>query len=133
MIVWLVVGGIGGLAVGWLIRQVRRRLDNPPVEITIALMTGYFAYIPADLASASGVHAVVTAGVYIGWHTPELTTVQTRLQGDAVWEILTFLLNALLFVLIGLQLPTILEGLTDETPLTYFGWAVAVTDAYVRP
>jgi len=125
--VWNVVAGVGiGLAVGWLIRQVRRRLDNPPVEITIALMTGYFAYIPADLASASGVLAVVTAGVYIGWHTPELTTVQTRLQGDAVWEILTFLLNAFLFVLVGLQLPVILDALGEQSLAAQAGPAARV-------
>src|SRR5207247_7909326 len=108
--VWVVVGGVAvGLSAGWVIRQVRRRLNNPPVEITIALMTGYFTYIPADLIGVSGVLAVVTAGVYVGWHTPELTTAETRMQGDAVWEILTFLLNALLFVLVGLQL----RGLRD--------------------
>ena len=55
--------------------------------------------------------AVVTVGIYVGWYTPELTTVQTRLQGDAVWEILTFLLNALLFGLVGLQLRPILDSL----------------------
>jgi monovalent cation/hydrogen antiporter len=116
LFVWNVAGGIGlGLVVGWIIRQVRRRLDNPPVEITIALMTGYFAWIPGDLLNVSSVLAVVTAGIYIGWHTPELTTVETRLQGDAVWEILTFLLNALLFVLVGLQLPAILDALGGYT------------------
>ena len=109
---WSIGGGIGiGLALGWLIRQVRRRLDNPPVEVTIALMTGYFTFIPAYLVGASGVVAVVTAGVYIGWYTPELTTLQTRLQGDAFWEILTFLLNGLLFILVGLSLPAVLDGL----------------------
>ena len=55
--------------------------------------------------------AAVTVGIYVGWYTPELTTVQTRLQGDAVWEILTFLLNALLFGLVGLQLRPILDSL----------------------
>jgi CPA1 family monovalent cation:H+ antiporter len=59
----------------------------------------------------SAVLAVVTVGIYVGWYTPELTTVQTRLQGDAVWEILTFLLNALLFGLVGLQLRPILDSL----------------------
>ena len=57
--------------------------------MTIALLSGYFAFIPANCAGASGVLAVVTAGVYMGWRTPELTSVQTRLQGDGVWEILT--------------------------------------------
>jgi monovalent cation/hydrogen antiporter len=81
-----VVGGIAiGLAVGWLIRQLRRRLDNPPIEITIALLSGYFAYLPARALDVSGVLAAVTVGVYMGWHTPELTTAQTRLQGQAVW------------------------------------------------
>lgn len=126
-LVWSLVGGVGiGLAVGWVIRQIRKRIDNPPVEITIALMTGYFAYIPAELAGASAVLAVVTAGVYIGWHTPELTTVQTRLQGDAVWEILTFLLNALLFGMVGLQLPAILDALSGRPVGTLLGYAAAI-------
>jgi CPA1 family monovalent cation:H+ antiporter len=58
--------------------------------------------------------AVVTAGVYMGWYTPELTTVQTRLQGRAFWEILTFLLNVLLFGLVGLQLRPILDALSGR-------------------
>ena len=93
---WAAVGGVGvGLVVGFLVAAVRRRLDNPPVEVTIALMTGYLAFIPANALDASGVLAVVTAGVYLGWRTPELTSVQTRLQGVAVFEILAFVLNAL--------------------------------------
>jgi CPA1 family monovalent cation:H+ antiporter len=110
-----VVGGIGiGLAVGFVIRQVRRRLDHSPTEIAIALLSGYFAYLPAEAAGVSAVLAVVTVGVYVGWYTPELTTVQTRLQGDAVWEIVVFLLNALLFGLVGLQLRPILDSLSGE-------------------
>jgi monovalent cation/hydrogen antiporter len=129
---WTVAGGVGiGLAVGWVIRQVRRRLNNPPVEITIALMTGYFAFIPADLAGASGVLAVVTAGVYVGWHTPELTTVETRLQGDAFWEILTFLLNGLLFVLVGLSLPVVLDALGGSITMTLLWQAVAIVTTVI--
>ena len=57
------LGGVAvGLAVGWIVRQVRRRLDNPPAEITISLMTGYFAFIPAELLGVSAVLAAVTAG-----------------------------------------------------------------------
>ncbi len=99
-----------GLAVGFVIRQVRRRLDNPPVEITISILSGYFAYLPAEALGVSGVLAAVTVGIYMGWHTPQLTHAQTRLQGVAVWEILFFVLNALLFTLIGLQLPVILDA-----------------------
>ncbi len=112
------LGGVAiGLAVGFVVRQVRRRLDNPPAELTISLMTGYLAFFPAELLGASAVIAAVTAGVYLGWYTPELTTAQVRLQGAAVWEIVQYLLNALLFVLVGLQLPVVLDALGDiSTP-----------------
>ena len=125
-----VLGAIGGvlvgLAVGWIVRQVRRRLDDPPVEITISLMTGYFAFLPAEVIGVSGVLAAVTAGIYLGWHTPELTTAEVRLQGDAVWEIGTFVLNAVLFVLIGLQLPAILDNLEGTPGTTLLGYAAAI-------
>jgi CPA1 family monovalent cation:H+ antiporter len=108
-----IVGGIlVGLAVGYVVRRVRRALDNPPLEVTIAFLTGYFAFLPASALGVSGVLAVVTAGVYLGWYTPELTTPQTRLQGLGFWEILTFLLNVLLFGMVGLQLRPIIDGLT---------------------
>jgi monovalent cation/hydrogen antiporter len=128
-------GGIAfGLLVGWIVRQVRRRLDNPPAEITISLLTGYMAFIPADLMGVSAVLATVTAGIYLGWHTPELTTPQVRLQGLAVWEIVTYLLNALLFVLIGLQLPVVIDALGGFSASTLLGYAalVSVTVVVVR-
>jgi Na+/H+ antiporter len=115
--IWSVVGGIGvGLVVGYVIRMIRRRVFNPPLEVTIAFLTGYFAFLPASAIGASGVLAAVTAGVYMGWHTPELTTVDTRLQGAGFWAIFSFVLNALLFGLVGLQLEPILDQL-DETPV----------------
>ena len=121
-------GGVGvGLVVGWLIRQVRRNLDNPPAEITISLMTGYLAFIPAELMGVSAVLAAVTAGVYLGWHTPELTTPQVRLQGVAVWEIVQYLLNALLFVLVGLQLPIVVDALGEIPVATLVGYAALVS------
>ena len=126
--VYSVSAGIAiGLAVGWLIRQLRRRLDNPPLEITIALLSGYLAYIPAELVHASAVLAAVTVGIYMGAHTSELTTARTRVQGDAVWEIVVFLLNALLFVLIGLQLPVILDELSGQPTGTLLVYGVIVS------
>jgi len=127
-----VLGGIAvGLAVGFVIRQVRLRIDNPPVEITISILSGYFAYLPAQAAGVSGVLAAVTAGVYLGWHTLELTSVQTRLQGLAVWEILFFVLNGLLFALIGLQLSGILDALSGRSAATLIGYAAIVTAVVV--
>src|SRR5919198_1474287 len=133
--VWAVVGGVGiGMIAGFVIAEVRRRVNNPPVEVTISLMTGYLAFIPANAASASGVLAVVTAGVYLGWRTPELTSVETRLQGEAVWNIITFVLNALLFALVGLQLARILDTLAGRSAgeLTRYGLLVTGTVIVTR-
>src|SRR5712691_8603759 len=81
-----VAGGVAiGLAVGFVVRQIRHRMNHAPTEIVIALLSGYFAYLPAQAAGVSAVLAAVTVSVYVGWYTPELTNVETRLQGDAVW------------------------------------------------
>jgi Na+/H+ antiporter len=126
-----VAGAIGGvligLAVGWVIAEVRRRLDDVPVEITISLLSGYAGYLPAEALHASGVLAAVTVGIVLGWRAPRISTARMRLQGYAVWDTLVFLLNALLFVLIGLQLPLILDQLSGEPPATLIGQAAAVS------
>jgi monovalent cation/hydrogen antiporter len=127
-----VVGGVAiGLVVGFVIRRLRRRLDNPPVEITVALLSGYFGYLPAQAAGVSGVLAAVTVGIYMGWHTPELTNAETRLQGQAVWEIVFLLLNGLLFALVGLQLPTILDSLSGRSTWRVVGYAAIVSAVVV--
>ena len=124
-------GGIAvGMVVGFLVAAVRRRLDNPPVEVTIALMSGYFAFLPATAIGVSGVLAVVTTGVYMGWRTPELTGVQTRLDGAAMWAILTFVVNALVFALVGLQLHHILDTLSGR-PAAQLVWDAVVVSATV--
>ena len=125
------VGGIAvGFVVGFLVAAVRRRLHNPPVETTISLLTGYFAYLPAQAVGASGVLAVVTAGIYMGRRTPELTNAEQRLQGAAAWEILTFVLNSLLFMLVGLQLHAILDRLSSVSVAHLAAWG-ALTAASV--
>lgn len=126
------IGGVAlGLVAGWLVAQVRRRLDDPPVEITISLFTPYAAYLPAEQLGLSGVLAAVTVGIYLGWRAPELITPNTRIQAYSVWEILIFLLNSLLFVLIGLQLESILAGVDADSVLTLLGWAAAISGAVI--
>jgi monovalent cation/hydrogen antiporter len=126
--VWSGVGGLlVGLLAGVVIREVRRRIDDPPIEITISLLSGYAAYLPAEEIGVSGVIAAVTVGIYMGWHTPELTTPVMRLQGIALWEVLTFLLNALLFLLVGLQLPNVIEGISEHTTGELIGWGLLIS------
>ena len=130
--------GVGGLAIGlvagWIIKEVRSRIDDPPTEITISILSGYAAYIPAEELGFSGVIAAVTVGVYMGWHTPELTTPLMRIQGVSVWEILTFLLNAVLFLLVGLQLPNVIDGITGYSAgeLIYWGLLISLVVIVVR-
>ena len=130
--VWTAAGGVAvGLVVGFLIAAVRRRLDNPPVEVTISLLSGYFAFLPAAALGVSGVLAVVTTGVYMGWRTPELTSVQTRLDGQAMWTIVTFVVNALVFALVGLQLNHILDSLSGRSTMELLWGATAVSASVI--
>jgi Na+/H+ antiporter len=126
------LGGLAvGLAVGWLIKQVRSRIEDPATEITLSILSGYAAYLPAEQLEVSGVIAAVTVGVYMGWYTPQLTTPLMRLQGQAVWEILTFLLNAVLFLLIGLQLPTVIDNVSGYSAGELVGWGLLVSAVVV--
>jgi CPA1 family monovalent cation:H+ antiporter len=104
--------GVGiGLLVGVAVAALRRRLDDAPTETAVSLLTPYLAYLPAEALGVSAVLAAVTTGLYLGWRSPELVTPSTRIQVTGFWELLTFGLNAALFVLIGLQLRTIVDGL----------------------
>jgi monovalent cation/hydrogen antiporter len=96
-----------------------------PVEITISLATGFAAYLPAEALGVSGVLAAVTAGIYLGWMAPQVSSAQMRMQGLAVWEFVVFLLNAVLFVLIGLQLPSILDSVANIDEITLAAYALA--------
>jgi len=125
-------GGIAiGLAVGYVIAEIRRRIEDTPTELTISLLTAYAAFIPADELGLSGVLAAVTTGLYLGWRAPEIASPQTRLQGFALWEILVFLLNATLFILIGLQLPVIVDGLQGRGAGEVIGYSALVCGAVI--
>src|ERR671910_2349525 len=126
------IGGVAvGLAAGWVIGQVRRRLDDPPVEITISLLTGYAAYVPAEELGLSGVLAAVAAGLYIGRLSPEISSARMRIQGFSAWDVLVFLLNATLFLLIGLQLNTILDGLEGYSTGELLGYAALIAGTVI--
>ena len=125
-------GGVAiGLAVGWLVAEVRRRLDDPVVEIVVSVATGYAAYLPAEQFGVSGVLAAVTAGLYVGWRAPELASAPTRLLGFSFWEVLVYLANAVLFILVGLQLRPILSSLAGTPVAVLAGQALAVSAVVV--
>jgi CPA1 family monovalent cation:H+ antiporter len=108
----LVGGGLlVGLAVGWVVQRLQRRLTDPPIEITLSLMTPYIAYLLAEAAHVSGPLATVVCGLYLGRKRAEVFTTEARLENSAVWNTLDFILNGVVFILIGLQLPFILEGI----------------------
>jgi len=111
------LGGIViGLAAGWVVKRVRSHLDDPPIEITISLFTPFLAYLPANRLGLSGVLAAVAAGLYLAWQSPTgLFSASTRLQAFAFWDVLVFLLNSLLFVLIGLEIRPVLDALGDRS------------------
>ncbi|HYZ37088.1 MAG TPA: Na+/H+ antiporter [Pseudonocardiaceae bacterium] len=125
-------GGVAiGIAVGWIVAEIRKRTTDAQVSITISLLSGYAAFVPADLIGASGVLATVTAGIYMGIRGPQILPARTRLQGYFVWDILDFIINALLFVLIGLQLRVVVEGLSGYSARTLGGYALAVAGVVV--
>lgn len=117
--IYVAAGGIAvGVLLGRFISWVRHRLANegPQIFLSLSLMTPYVSYLLADqFLHVSGVLAVVATGLYIGFEAPETMSPSVRLQAAAVWEVIVFLLNGIVFVLIGLQLPLILSGLEKQT------------------
>jgi monovalent cation/hydrogen antiporter len=126
-----VVGVAIGLAVGVVVARLRRAVDDPPTEIAISLVTPYFAYLPAEALGVSAVLAAVTTGIYLGWRSPQLITPTTRIQAFAVWGIVQFVLNAALFMLVGLQLPSVIDGISSLPTSSIIWYAVAVSLAVI--
>ncbi|GHO84237.1 Na+/H+ antiporter [Dictyobacter formicarum] len=134
------VGGIAlGLVAGWSLSYVSRWLNNPPLEITVTLVTPFAVYLLGqEVLQVSGVLATVTTGLYLTWRAPTFFSSGTRLQTYAVWETLIFLLNGLLFILMGLQLPAILAVLNSTTvpyshiPLVWHAVLISLTVILVR-
>jgi CPA1 family monovalent cation:H+ antiporter len=119
-------GAAIGLALGMVLAAVRRRLDDPLLENAVSLLTPFAAFLPAEKAHASGVLAVVVTGLYLGRRAPVLLSSGARLQGQALWGMVTFLLEGLVFALIGLQLPQVVDALGDDSAVA-IGTAATVT------
>jgi Na+/H+ antiporter len=134
-LVLAVIGGVVvGLAVAWLADQVQHRLHNPPVEVTLTLLVPYVAYLAADDLATSGVLAVAAAGLVLSRHDPAVRSTASRLEAGVFWDMLVFLLNGLIFIVLGLSLRHILDGVADRPPLALGVEAIVIilTVALVR-
>lgn len=120
-------GLLVGLVVGWPLAWLHRHLDDAPIEITLTLLTPFAAYLLAEAVHVSGVLATLSAGLYLSRHSSRFFSSNTRLQANAVWNVLTFILNGLLFLLIGLQLRDILETLGKQPLVSAIGESLLVS------
>jgi Na+/H+ antiporter len=123
-LVFLIVAGIViGLLVGKLVDSFEKHIDDGPIEIAVSILVPYVAYLAAEAAHGSGVLAVVACGLYLSRRSARFFSPQVRLQAWAVWDALTFALNGLVFVLIGLQLPYVMAGIHSYSrkELVFYG------------
>jgi CPA1 family monovalent cation:H+ antiporter len=127
--IWTAAGGIAlGLAVGWIIGQIRRQIGvTPVVENTISLLTPFAVFIPAERLGLASVLSVVTAGLYLGRQGPKTVSARTRLQGQAMWEVLVFLLEGLIFIIIGLELPVVRRSIEGQSFSTLVGYTAIIS------
>ena len=116
-LLYLTFAGIGsGLILARIVEWFEHRIDDGPIEIAVSILVPYAAYLTADAMHASGVLAVVTAGLYLGRKSSRFFSPGVRLQARAVWDSLAFILNGFVFVLIGMQLPSVLAGVKEVHP-----------------
>lgn len=132
----LVAGG--GIAVGVVLALVfiaiHKRLGDPFIEVLTSLTIPYVTYIAAEQVHVSGVLAVVAAGLLRGRYSPEIVSAQMRILARSVWQILVFMLNSLVFILIGVQMSDVIEKLTMYSlgHLLWLGFAVGTVAIGVR-
>jgi CPA1 family monovalent cation:H+ antiporter len=133
MFVLAAVGGTAvGFAVGWLVHRVRRKLDDPQVESALGLVVPFGVYLLAESLHSSGVLAVVVAGIYLGYRSPE-SGYATRLQDQAVWQASDTILESVVFALIGLQLTAVVRGAGAGWDLIGYGLVVTAAVVLARP
>lgn len=121
-----VAGIVIGLVLGWAFTWIHRITpDNPTTDTTLTFLAPFIAYLSAEAVHVSGVLAVVTAGLYLSWNSSEIFSQQTRLQATSSWNTAIFILNGIIFILIGLQLPDIVMAIGETS---FWAWKYA---AYV--
>jgi Na+/H+ antiporter len=123
---WLVLGGIGmGLLVGLAVVWCEKHIEDGPVEIVVSVVAAYASYLLGERIHASGVLSVVACGLFVSRKSGEFFSPQVRLQMMSVWNALDFALNGIVFCLIGLQLPYVLEGIREYSSGTLVMYGAA--------
>lgn len=111
--VWTVVGGVAaGLVVAVVVGEARKRTDDTIIEAALSLVTPFASYIAADRVGASGILAAVAAGLWMGKRSHDVIEPLTRVELRAAWQIIGFVLNSLLFLLVGLQMDNIVAAVS---------------------
>lgn len=109
---WVATGGPAiGLLLAWGIGKILTRVQEPVVEMTFSIMIPFLVYLVAEEAQTSGVLAVVAAGMFLGHHSDEIFSNKARVDLEPVWGFIRHLLESLVFILIGLEFPSLLKGL----------------------
>jgi CPA1 family monovalent cation:H+ antiporter len=126
--VLVAAGGVAlGLLIGMASAAILRRMDDPVFTVVLTFLFPVAAYLPAEIFGLSGVLSTVAAGIYVGRHAPRSMSSSVRIAGTSAWQVLLFLINGTVFILIGVQLPSVLENLGGRPPLELVGLAVAIS------
>jgi Na+/H+ antiporter len=130
---FVAAGGIlVGLVIGALFKIIQEVTpDNPTTDTTFTFITPYVVYLFSESIHVSGVLAVVTAGLYLSWNSSTIFSQQTRLQAYGAWKTVIFILNGIVFILIGLQLPSISLSIRDHTILELITYGSIVSAAVI--
>lgn len=116
-----------GIAAGWIVVSSWRVMPDPELQVITSLLAPFLAYLPAQALGASAVLAVVTTGLYVSRYSPFSLRPTARLRGSGFWITIVFVLNAFIFVLVGLQFQPILASLSRFAPSTLLAYGVIVS------
>jgi CPA1 family monovalent cation:H+ antiporter len=133
--VWVTVAGLAlGVGIAWAIARLmialrKQGLSDEVIAVAISLVTPFALYVPADALGASGVLAAMSGGIYLSRKSFDIFSADERLAVRSIWSFLFFVFNGGAFILIGLQLPTIMRTLRVEAYglATILGWALAMS------
>ena len=131
--IWMCIGGVGiGVLIGYLFLKMHKFLPTDAnTDMVLSLIAPFAMYLGAEELGASGVLGVVSGGLFLSYRNHDFLSSSSRLRAVTVWESFTFLLNGIVFMMIGLDLPEIVSGLGDTNIYTAIGYGVAVTAVLV--